>query len=119
MRSNSVHASPANEHSAYEPPRALYDGNHVIDDYLHRQLMQTRGGGGGGGETTSPIRGRAGNVNGDGFSLAGKDICIIGGGISGLSAALLLKLNGAKVTLMEQNSECGGHAKQSIFQRVS
>ncbi|PNH10244.1 Cyclopropane-fatty-acyl-phospholipid synthase [Tetrabaena socialis] len=42
-------------------------------------------------------------------SLRGKRVCVIGSGISGLSAAWLLHRNGASVTLLEKEEECGGH----------
>ncbi|KAG2492394.1 hypothetical protein HYH03_009340 [Edaphochlamys debaryana] len=41
--------------------------------------------------------------------IAGRRICVIGSGISGLSAAWLLHRNGARVTLMEKEETCGGH----------
>jgi protoporphyrinogen/coproporphyrinogen III oxidase len=40
-----------------------------------------------------------------------KNVCIIGGGISGLCAAYRLKKQGAQVTLVEKNSEVGGNIK--------
>ncbi|KAG2447750.1 hypothetical protein HYH02_007208 [Chlamydomonas schloesseri] len=38
-----------------------------------------------------------------------KKICVVGSGISGLSAAWLLHRNGARVTLLESEATCGGH----------
>ncbi|GLC46603.1 hypothetical protein PLESTB_001222700 [Pleodorina starrii] len=39
----------------------------------------------------------------------GKRVCVIGSGITGLSAAWLLHRNGARVTLLEKEERCGGH----------
>lgn len=41
-----------------------------------------------------------------------KDIIIIGGGLSGLSAACCLGKKGCKVTLLEKNAQLGGRARQ-------
>ncbi|KXZ44875.1 hypothetical protein GPECTOR_61g828 [Gonium pectorale] len=41
--------------------------------------------------------------------LKGKRVCVIGSGISGLSAAWVLHRNGACVTLLEKEERCGGH----------
>ncbi|GFR51020.1 hypothetical protein Agub_g13347 [Astrephomene gubernaculifera] len=42
-------------------------------------------------------------------NIKGQRICVVGSGISGLSAAWLLHRNGASVTLMEKEEHCGGH----------
>ena len=41
-----------------------------------------------------------------------KHVCIIGGGLGGLSAAMILAYNGYKVTLFEKNSTLGGKLQE-------
>jgi squalene-associated FAD-dependent desaturase len=41
-------------------------------------------------------------------SIAGRDVCVVGGGLAGITAALLLADAGARVTLLERRGELGG-----------
>ena len=40
----------------------------------------------------------------------GESVAVVGGGISGLATAYLLKKQGKRVTLFESEAECGGCA---------
>ncbi|WP_432991730.1 hydroxysqualene dehydroxylase HpnE [Dactylosporangium sp. CA-233914] len=41
-------------------------------------------------------------------SIAGHDVCVVGGGLAGITAAVLLADAGARVTLLERRGELGG-----------
>ena len=49
-----------------------------------------------------------------GSSLPGCDVAIIGGGLSGLAAAVDLSMQGAKVLLLEQSPKLGGRCYSYI-----
>lgn len=51
------------------------------------------------------------------FPAAGRRIAIVGGGISGMAAALLLARAGARVTLFEAAPRLGGHARTVLAGR--
>ena len=44
--------------------------------------------------------------------LDGVDVCVVGGGLGGLSAACFLADSGAEVTLLEKNEQVGGRASR-------
>ena len=47
------------------------------------------------------------------------DICVVGGGIGGMFAAISAARNGAKVALMQDRPVLGGNASSEIRMRIS